>query len=75
MSCRELVELVTAYLDDALSAAERARFEAHVAECGECATYIAQLADVAKVAGTLTEADIPPEALSALLPVFREVKR
>ena len=75
MSCRDLVELVTDYLDDALPAAERARFDAHLAECGDCATYVAQLAHVARAAGRLTEADVPPAALAALLPVFGKVRR
>jgi anti-sigma factor RsiW len=75
MGCRDLVELVTDYLDGALPAAERARFDAHLAECGDCETYVAQLAHVARAAGSLTEADVPPAALAALLPLFRSVKR
>ena len=75
MSCRDLVELVTDYLDDALPAAQRARFDAHLAECEDCATYVAQLQDVERAAGTLAEADVPPEALATLLPLFREVRR
>jgi anti-sigma factor RsiW len=75
MRCRDLVELVADYLDDALPAAERARFDAHLAECGDCVTYVAQLEHVARSAGTLAEADVPPGALAALLPLVRRVRR
>jgi len=37
--CRELVELVTEYLSEALSADDRARFEHHLSECPPCTTY------------------------------------
>jgi anti-sigma factor RsiW len=75
MSCRDLVELVTDYLDDALPPAQRARIDSHLAECEACATYVAQLVHVVSAAGTLTEADVPPDALAALLPIFRQVRR
>lgn len=42
MTCQELVELVTEYLEGALSREDRSRFEAHVAECPGCATYLSQ---------------------------------
>ena len=40
LTCRELVELVTDYLEDRLPAHERARFEAHLGECAACAAYV-----------------------------------
>ena len=43
LSCQELVELVTDYFDGALPPAQRARFDAHVAECDACATYLEQM--------------------------------
>ena len=43
MPCRELVELVTEYLEDALPAQDRARFEAHLADCEDCNTYLDQM--------------------------------
>ena len=41
--CREAVELVTDYLEDALSQAQRRRFEAHLAGCSDCSEYLAQM--------------------------------
>jgi anti-sigma factor RsiW len=42
MTCRELVELLTDYLDGRLSADELERFEAHVAACRHCYEYVEQ---------------------------------
>ena len=42
MDCNELVELVTAYLDNALDEETRARFEAHLTECDGCENYLEQ---------------------------------
>jgi anti-sigma factor RsiW len=43
MPCEELVEVVTAYLDDALSDVDRQRFEGHLAICTECVAYVEQI--------------------------------
>ncbi|MGN6358798.1 MAG: anti-sigma factor family protein, partial [Thermomicrobiales bacterium] len=43
LSCQELVELVTDYLEGALSAEDRARFEAHLATCRGCTAYVEQM--------------------------------
>jgi len=43
MNCRQVVELMTDYLEGALSAVERARFEDHIAGCDGCRAYLAQL--------------------------------
>jgi anti-sigma factor RsiW len=71
MSCRELVELVTDYLEGALAPADRRRFEAHVTECDGCAAYLAQMRDTLRVAGRLREDALPEDAREALLRVFR----
>ena len=67
--CRELVELVTEYLSEALSADDRARFEHHLSECPPCTTYLAQMRATIALAGTLSEpsSSVQPE----LLRVFR----
>ena len=42
LACKQLVELVADYLDDALSPEMRARFEEHLAGCDGCTTYLSQ---------------------------------
>jgi len=71
-SCREIVELVTAYFDGALSEPDRARFEAHVAGCDGCDTYLAQMRETIRITGTLTEDQVPETMRAALVAVFRD---
>lgn len=74
LSCQELVELVTDYLDDALSPEERARFDAHVEPCKGCRTYLAQMRTTIELAGRLMPEDITPDAEATLLGAFRDWK-
>jgi anti-sigma factor RsiW len=71
MPCRELVELVTDYLEDRLSPADQARFEAHLAECEYCQTYLDQMRQTIRTLGRLPEESLSPEARDALLAAFR----
>jgi anti-sigma factor RsiW len=75
MSCKELVELVTDYLEDALPPAERARFEEHLAICPGCVTYLEQIRTTVQTVGTLREESIPPSTRDELLRAFRDWKR
>jgi anti-sigma factor RsiW len=52
MSCRELVELVTEYLEGGLPEDERARFEAHLEACAGCVRYLEQILETVRLAGT-----------------------
>jgi anti-sigma factor RsiW len=74
LTCQELVELVTAYLEQALPPDERARFDAHVAGCAGCATYVDQMRQTIRLVGALTEEDLSPQARDQLLDVFRAWK-
>jgi anti-sigma factor RsiW len=71
INCQELVELVTDYLEGALSPADLRRFEEHLAGCGKCTEYLAQLEATIRVTGMLTPDDLSPEAERELLEVFR----
>lgn len=71
LPCRELVELITDYLDDRLSPADRTRFEAHLAECEACRTYLEQFRQTIRVLGRLPQESLSPEARDALLDAFR----
>jgi anti-sigma factor RsiW len=69
-SCQELVELVTDYLEGALSAGDLGRFEAHISGCDACTEYLRQLRETIRIVGTITPDDLTPEAESELLAVF-----
>ncbi len=74
MTCRELVELVTAYLDDGLTASERTRFEAHLQECPYCRVYLEQMRQTILLLGELREDELDPVARDELLRLFRDWK-
>jgi anti-sigma factor RsiW len=74
--CREFVELVSDYLEGALSERERARFEAHLAECDGCAGYLGDMRRMIASLGAIREAPPAPdpETREALLRAFRELR-
>ena len=72
MPCQELVELITVYLEGALSEMDRVRFEAHLDECGPCSHYVAQLKAVAAGARRISLDETPADTKAALLQAFRD---
>ncbi len=75
LSCRELVELVTDYLEGALSPEDRARFDEHLRVCDGCSAYLEQFRETIRLTGTLREDSIEPAARDALLEQFKDWKR
>lgn len=75
LTCREFVELVTDYLEGALSPDERARFEAHLLDCDDCPIYLDQIRETIRTVGALREEGIDPAAKEELLTIFRDWKR
>jgi len=71
LSCQELVELVTDYLEGALPSELNDRFEEHIAHCSGCQTYLAQMRVTIEATGTLTAESLSGEAERALLEAFR----
>jgi predicted anti-sigma-YlaC factor YlaD len=72
MTCKELVELVTAYLEDVMDADTRARFEAHLAKCRGCRNYLDQFRITAHTVGRVRDVDLDPAFRDRLLAAFRE---
>lgn len=71
LSCREVVELVTAYLDGALTEAEELRFEEHLAMCDGCSAYLEQMRLTLRVAGALRPEAVDPHVCAHLVDAFR----
>jgi anti-sigma factor RsiW len=71
MTCAELVELVTEYLEDTLAPGEPERIRRHLLECDGCAAHVAQMRAVLRVAGTLAPEELSPAAGQQLTAVFR----
>jgi anti-sigma factor RsiW len=72
LTCRELVELVSAYLDDRLSARERERFDMHLVWCEGCVDYLEQLRQTVALMPRVAERDLAPEFRDQLLSAFRD---
>ena len=66
LACQEVVEFVTAYLEDALDPADRARFEERLIPCDGCKNYVEQMRTTIRLAGR-TEPELPPELETKLL--------
>jgi anti-sigma factor RsiW len=75
LSCQELIELVTDYVEGTLSPAGQARFESHLGVCADCHHYLDQMRETILLVGALAEQDIPDEAKEQLLYTFRSWKQ
>lgn len=71
-TCREVVELITAYLEGDLVTDERRRVEEHLAGCQGCTNYLEQMRATIRLTGMLTEEQIPEEQKAKLLAAFRD---
>ena len=71
MTCQELVELVTEYLDGVMEPRRRARFEAHLAGCDGCSNYLEQFRTTVAVVGRIDVADVPESVMNELVSAFR----
>jgi predicted anti-sigma-YlaC factor YlaD len=71
LACQEVVELVTDYLEGALSPADHRRFEAHLADCPHCTEYLAQMRETIRLAGRVTPADLTPQMSTDLTDLYR----
>ncbi len=71
LSCQELVELVTDYLEGALPSELQQRFDQHIAHCSGCQTYLEQMRATIRATGELRVESLSPEAERTLLDAFR----
>jgi anti-sigma factor RsiW len=72
MDCNELVELVTAYLDESLDLDSRSRFDVHLLECDGCANYLQQFRVTVATVGRIRGDDLDPGYRSRLLSAFKD---
>jgi len=71
ISCQELVELVTDYLEGGMPAELRVRFERHIESCEGCRTHLEQMRATIRLTGELAPESLTPEAETTLLAAFR----
>lgn len=70
--CQQVVELVTDYLEGALSRRDRRRFEHHLAGCPHCTAYLAQMRETLRLTGRLVPEDLTPAMESEFTEIYRE---
>jgi anti-sigma factor RsiW len=75
ISCQEVVELVTSYLDQTLPPDDATLFEQHINFCDGCEWYLDQMRATISTVGRINEDEVPPETRDKLLAAFREWKR
>lgn len=71
LTCHEVIEIITDYLEGALPADDRRRVEEHLAICDGCTTYLEQMRETIRLTGMLTEEQIPEDQKRDLLEAFR----
>jgi predicted anti-sigma-YlaC factor YlaD len=75
VTCREVVELVTDYLEGALSTRDRLDFERHLVWCSWCRDYLDQMRTTIELAGAPDDAELSSPLREQLLEAFRDWKR
>jgi anti-sigma factor RsiW len=70
LACQEVVELVTAYVEDALDPFDRERFEEHLVFCDGCENYLEQMRTTVRLTGHV-ENELSAELEAELLEAFR----
>jgi Putative zinc-finger len=71
LACNEMVELVTAFLEDALEPVDRERFEEHLVFCDGCDQYLEQMRATVVMTGRVDPGGLPAELEERLLEAFR----
>jgi anti-sigma factor RsiW len=72
--CRQAVELMSDYLDGALSSRDQRRLARHLAACDACDAYLEQLRAVIAASGRAEPDDLDPEVLEGLVVLYRQFR-
>ena len=75
LTCKELVELITEYLEGTLPEGDRARVDEHLAGCEGCTNYLEQMRQTIRLTGTIREEHLTPGQRDDLLTLFRDWKK
>ena len=71
LTCQQVVEIVTDYLEGRLDPDARTEVEMHLCMCDPCVRYLDQMRGIVKTAGRLSEEEVPAEVRDGLLAAFR----
>jgi anti-sigma factor RsiW len=71
LTCQQLVEVVTDFLESSLDPEERDLFERHLAMCSWCQSYLDHMRHTISVMGHLQQDDIGASSMDAAADAFR----
>jgi len=74
LTCRELVQLVTDYLEERLPVRTRVAFETHLRSCPGCFNYLEQMRETIRLTGELREESLSPEMQRELALALRDLR-
>jgi len=72
LTCQEVIELLSSYVEGGLTADDRRRVDEHLALCDGCTTYLEQMRETIRLSGMVTEEQVPEDEKAALLAAFRD---
>jgi predicted anti-sigma-YlaC factor YlaD len=72
LTCHEVIELLSNYIEGAMSADEQRRVDEHLALCDGCTTYLEQMRESIRLSGMVTEEQVPDDDKASLLAAFRD---
>jgi anti-sigma factor RsiW len=75
LTCHDVIELLSNYIDGVLTADERRRVDEHLALCDGCTTYLEQMRESIRLSGMVSEDQVPESERAALLDAFRDWRR
>ena len=75
LSCNEIVEMVTDYLEGDLDQPTTVALEEHLRLCPGCDRYVDQIRETVSTLGSITSESLSPQAQSGLLEAFRTFKQ
>ena len=74
ITCHQAVNMISDYLEDSLERDDKARLEAHLAECENCSEHLRHIRITVAVTGRLREEDLDPLAREDLMALYRRWK-
>lgn len=74
MTCQQVTELVTDYLERRLRFRDRMRFQMHIGMCRHCRRYLEQMRLTIRTLGRLPDEVMPADVRDELLQRFRRWK-
>jgi len=72
LTCQEVIELLSSYIEGGLTVDDRGRVDEHLALCDGCTTYLEQMRETIRLSGMVTEEQVPEDEKAALLAAFRD---